>query len=517
MTENKQNIIILDFGGQYSMLIARRVREARVYCEVLPYNTSPERIKKKNPAGIILSGGPGSVYLNNAPKCDRDIFSGNIPVLGICYGMQLMAVQLKGSVVQGKRYEYGKTAFKITKHDPLFNAPFFKDIVPEGWMSHQDEVTTVPPGFSELARSLNGTVAAMGDTSRNLFGLQFHPEVSHTPGGMHVIKSFLYDICGCLPTWTPQNFISSSIEKIKTAVKPGERVLCALSGGIDSSVVAFLLDQAVGDRYVAIFVDHGLLRKGEAEKIKKIFKERLQGEFIAIDATQRFFHKLKGIENPEDKRKIIGSEFINVFKDKALSLGKIDYLAQGTIYPDVIESGTDPASVTIKSHHNVGGLPEELGFKLIEPLRELFKDEVRLVAKEMGLPEVITSRQPFPGPGLAVRIIGDITEKKVKILQEADAILRQEVKNAGLTGDIWQYFAVLTGIEAVGIKNEKRLFGPVIALRAVTSEDGMTADWARLPYDFLHHVSRRITDEIPDLARVVYDVTSKPPGTIEWE
>ena len=514
----KEMIVVLDFGGQYSMLIARRIREAKVYCEILPYNTPWAKILEKKPSGIILSGGPGSVYLKDAPFCEESIFDGNIPVLGICYGMQLMSSKCDGTVKQGERYEYGKTSFKIARREPLFKDPYFdghNDF--SGWMSHQDQVVAVPKGFTVMAKTENGMIAAMGDERRRLFGLQFHPEVSHTPGGMSIIKSFLYDICGCRPLWTPGNFVSLAVERIAEETGADEKVLCALSGGIDSSVVAFLLNEAVGERFASIFVDHGLLRKGEAEKIKKIFKERLKGEFVAVDASERFFQALKGVDEPEEKRKIIGGEFIKVFKEEAAKLGQFDYLAQGTIYPDVIESGSDPAAATIKSHHNVGGLPKELGFKLMEPLRDLFKDEVRRVAVEMGMPEVITSRQPFPGPGLAVRIIGEVTPEKVRLLQEADAILREEIAGGGYGKEVWQYFAVLTGISAVGVKCEKRVYGPVVALRAVSSIDGMTADWSRLPWDFLDHVSQRITDEVPELARVVYDITPKPPGTIEWE
>ena len=514
----REKIVILDFGGQYSMLIARRIREAGVYCELLPYHTPWEEIKKINPVGIILSGSPASVYSANAPRCDQEVYKGGVPLLGICYGMQLLALELGGEVERGNRPEFGRTCFTIVEKEPLFSDAQFEDQGNHcGWMSHQDEVLTPPPGFSVLALTENGTLAAIGDQERKIYGVQFHPEVFHTPGGNNVLKSFLFNVCNCSHNWTPSSFIDDAVKIIRQTLGKEGKVVCALSGGVDSSVVAFLLDKAVGERAVYIFVDHGLLRLGEAEQVTRLYREKLKGEFIHINARQRFLEKLAGITDPEEKRMVIGAEFIDVFKEKALSLGDITYLAQGTIYPDVIESGSVSGAAVIKSHHNVGGLPEELGFDLIEPLRELFKDEVRLVGAELGLPDAILKRQPFPGPGLAVRIIGEIREDKLELLKKADAIFREEVINAGLSEGLWQYFAVLTGINVVGVKGDDRHYGPVIALRAVQSEDAMTADWARLPHELLEKTSARITGEIAEAARVVYDITSKPPGTIEWE
>lgn len=513
-----QKVIVLDFGGQYSMLIARRVREAQVYCELLPHDTSLKEIKRRNPAGIILSGGPSSVYLEGAPRCDPALFQEEIPVLGICYGMQLMAFELGGRIEQGSRSEFGRTSFHINEKGKLFkDDTFASSEFKYGWMSHQDTVGQPPPGFKVLARTENGSAAAIGNEEKLLFGLQFHPEVYHTPAGMKILKNFLYDICKCSPSWTPVSFIDYSIDWIREKVGRRERVVCALSGGVDSSVVAFLLDRALGENFVSIFVDHGLLRKGEADQVTALFGKRLKGQFIHVDARQRFLSKLQGVVDPEDKRKVIGKEFIKVFKENALSLGDISYLAQGTIYPDVIESGVGPGASVIKSHHNVGGLPEELGFELVEPLRELFKDEVRLVGRELGLPDSLLKRQPFPGPGLAVRIVGDVTADKLEIVREADAIFREELDRAGAAGELWQYFAVYTGINVVGVKGDNRHYGPAVALRAVVSQDAMTADWARLPLDLLERVSARITGEIKAVSRVVYDITSKPPGTIEWE
>ncbi len=514
----REKVILLDFGGQYSMLIARRVREAGVYCELLPYNTTWDKIKNHKPAGIILSGSPASVYDEEAPKCDPAVYEGGIPILGICYGMHLLAGDLGGEVKKGRRSEFGRTSFTIDEPEPLFkDASFYDENFCFGWMSHQDEVLKPPPGFNVLARTENRTVAAIGDHQRKIYGLQFHPEVFHTPGGNSILKNFIYQVCQCSQTWTPGSFIKDAVAKIRSVVGDHKKVVCALSGGVDSSVVAFLLDKAVGKRAVFIFVDHGLLRLDEAEEVAILYKKGLQGQFIHVDAKERFLNRLELVTDPEEKRRIIGNEFIAVFKEHALSMGDIAYLAQGTIYPDVIESGFAQGAAVIKSHHNVGGLPEELGFELIEPLRELFKDEVRLVGAELGLPDSILKRQPFPGPGLAVRIIGAVSSVKLLLLQKADAIFRQEVYNAGLEHELWQYFAVLTDVNVVGVKGDDRHYGPVIALRAVVSEDAMTADWARLSHDLLEKVSTRITGEIPDVARVVYDITSKPPGTIEWE
>jgi len=513
-----EKVVLLDFGGQYSMLIARRIREAGVYCEMLPYNASWERIRSFNPAGIIFSGSPASIYEENAPRCDQAIYEGGIPILGICYGMHLLAGDLGGEVKKGSRSEFGRTSFSIEETEPLFKDDSFSDLnFCCGWMSHQDEVIKPPPGFNVLARSENKTVAAIGDQRRKIYGLQFHPEVVHTPGGKNVLKNFLYRVCGCSETWTVRSFIDDGVAKIRKIVGEDQKVVCALSGGVDSSVVAFLLDKALGNRAIFIFVDHGLLRLDEAAEVARLYREGLQGQFIHVDAADRFLERLDGVSDPEEKRRIIGNEFIAVFKEKALSMGDIAYLAQGTIYPDVIESGSVQGSAVIKSHHNVGGLPEELGFELIEPIRELFKDEVRLVGAELGLPDTILKRQPFPGPGLAVRIIGAVSAEKLDLLQQADAIFRNEIIKAGMNDQLWQYFAVLTDVKVVGVKGDGRHYGPVIALRAVVSEDAMTADWARLRDDLLEKVSARITGEIPAVARVVYDITSKPPGTIEWE
>ncbi len=514
----REKVVILDFGGQYSMLIARRIREAGVYCELVPYNTSWDEIQSLNPVGIILSGSPASVNSEEALRCDQRIYTSQVPILGICYGMQLLALDLGGEVKKGNRSEFGRTSFEVVEKEPLFTDKIFKEAENNcGWMSHQDEVLKAPPGFAVLARTENGTLAAIGDRNRRIYGVQFHPEVFHTPGGNMVLNNFLFKVCQCSRNWTPSSFVDDAVASVCRTLGETGKVVCALSGGVDSSVVAFLLDRAVGERAVFIFVDHGLLRLDEAEQVVQLFSKKLKGQFIHIDARERFLDRLAGVTDPEEKRMIIGAEFIAVFKDKALSLGDITYLAQGTIYPDVIESGSVNGAAVIKSHHNVGGLPEELGFELIEPLRELFKDEVRLVGTELGLPDSILKRQPFPGPGLAVRIVGEINEEKLTILKKADAIFREEVKNCGLADSLWQYFAVYTGINVVGVKGDDRHYGPVLALRAVHSEDAMTADWARLPHQLLEKVSARITGEIAEAARVVYDITSKPPGTIEWE
>jgi len=512
---NKEFVIVLDFGGQYNQLIARRVREARVFCEVLPYNVSLKVIKEKNPKGIIFTGGPASVLEENAPVCDREIFNLGIPILGICYGMQLMAAMLGGSVAKSEDREYGQVSLYL---NPEENSKLFKGINQETtcWMSHTYCVNKLPEGFRSIAKTENCPVAAMEHNEKKLYGLQFHPEVTHTPEGKKILENFLYEICGCTGDWEMASFIQQSVMSIREKVG-NKSLLCALSGGVDSSVAALLVQKAVGNQLTCIFVDHGLLRKYEADQVEEVFKKQFNINLIRVNAQERFLSKLKGVTDPEKKRRIIGEEFIRVFEEEANKIGQVDYLVQGTIYPDVIESGLGNSAV-IKSHHNVGGLPKNISFKeIIEPLRDLFKDEVRMVGKELGLPDEIVNRQPFPGPGLAVRVIGEITKEKLDILRDADYIFTQEIKKAGLNSEINQYFAILTGMKSVGVMGDERTYDYTVALRAVTTTDFMTADWAKIPYDVLAKVSSRIVNEVRGINRVVYDITTKPPATIEWE
>jgi len=508
--KHHETIILLDFGGQYNQLIARRVREARVYCEMLPYNTPLEKIKDLNPRGIILTGGPSSVYDQDAPRCDPEIFHLGVPVLGICYGMQLMALVLGGEVSRAAKSEYGVAGLEVKAVDPLFDglSSNLKCL-----MSHGDIITSPPPGFQISAVTANAPVAAMGSPEQKLYGVQFHPEVRHTPEGRELLQNFLYKICGCRGEWTMASFIDEEVAEIRRLVGRS-KVICALSGGVDSAVAAALVHRAVGDQLTAIFVDHGLLRQGESEQVRQTFQSRMN--FNYVDASDRFLQKLTGVIDPEQKRKIIGEEFIRVFEAEARRLGEVSFLVQGTLYSDVIESGTATAA-TIKSHHNVGGLPADMALKLIEPLRALFKDEVRVLGKELGLPDEIIYRQPFPGPGLAVRILGEVTRPKLKILGHADAIIDEEIRAAALDRDLWQWFAVLPGIKSVGVMGDNRTYAYPIVLRAVESEDAMTAEWARLPYDLLARISSRVVNEVDEVNRLVYDITSKPPGTIEWE
>jgi GMP synthase (glutamine-hydrolysing) len=507
-----QFILVLDFGGQYNQLIARRVRECGVYCEVYPYNTSIEKIKALNPVGIIFTGGPNSVYEANAPKSDPAIFELNVPILGICYGIHLMACSLGGKVASSNNREYGKTETALNVSSALFKG-FEKSTTT--WMSHTDYIECLPQGFEIVATSSSCPVAAMQNVSKGFYGVQFHPEVLHTQNGIMMLKNFLFDICHCTGDWTMGDYAKTTIKLLREKIGNG-KVLLALSGGVDSSVAAALLSTAVGDKLTCIFVDHGLMRKNEGDEVQSAFENKGMN-FIRVNAQERFLSKLRGVIEPEAKRKIIGEEFIRVFEEEAKKIGSVDYLVQGTIYPDVIESGAGDAAV-IKSHHNVGGLPDLIDFKeIIEPLRLLFKDEVRKLGLELNLPEYLVWRQPFPGPGLAIRIIGEITKEKLDILRDADFIFREEIQNAGMMRDIHQYFAVLTNMRSVGVMGDGRTYDYTLALRGVTTTDFMTADWARIPYDLLEKISNRIINEVRDINRIVYDITSKPPATIEWE
>ncbi len=512
---NQQKLLILDFGGQYTQLIARRVRECHVYSEVVPWSISAADIVTRQPAGIILSGGPASVNDPGAPRCDLAIYDLGVPVLGICYGMQLTATLLGGSVERAVEREYGRVKVRMGESVGLLEG-----LSPESacWMSHTWQVRECPPGFRIIARTDNCPVAAMADDQRRIYGVQFHPEVTHTDEGRRIIENFVLRICGCAGDWTMDAYADTAVKQIREIVGETGTVLLALSGGVDSSVAAALIHRAIGNRLTCVFVDHGLLRKGESEQVCRVFSELFPVRFVRADAAERFFNDLKGVTEPEQKRKIIGRDFIEVFKDTAKDLGKLDYFAQGTIYPDVIESGQGTSAAVIKSHHNVGGLPKELGFtELIEPLRMLFKDEVRALGETLGLPRDLVWRQPFPGPGIAIRIIGEVTPEKAQIVRESDAIFREEIAAAGLAGKVNQYFTVLTGVHSVGVMGDERTYDYTIALRAVTTDDFMTADWARLPYDLIARISERIVNEVPHASRVVLDVTSKPPASIEWE
>ena len=513
MQDNRHEmILVLDFGGQYSQLIARRIREAKVYCEIHPYNITLEKLKELAPKGIILSGGGASVYEKDAPHCSEELFTLGIPVLGICYGMQLITHVLGGKVTPSPAPEYGSTDITLTEEHLIFDK-INKNL--KVWMSHGDMVEKAPEGFTVAANTKNAPVASIVNVEKNIYGLQFHPEVVHTQQGIDIINNFIFKVCKCSGDWTTESFIEKTLEQIKATVGD-KKVLCALSGGVDSSVAARLVHEAIGSQLTCVYVNHGFMRKGESEQVVRVFRDELKMNLVYVDASERFLGKLKGVTEPETKRKIIGEEFIRVFEAEAKKIEGVEFLVQGTVYPDVIESGTATAAV-IKSHHNVGGLPEDMDFKLIEPLRELFKDEVRLIGKELGLSEQITLRQPFPGPGLAIRIIGEITVERLDILRNADEIVYEEIKAAGLYTKVWQSFAILPAMRSVGVMGDNRTYDYTVGLRIVQSDDGMTADWVRLPYEVLDSISRRIVNEVKGVNRIVYDITSKPPSTIEWE
>jgi GMP synthase (glutamine-hydrolysing) len=509
-----EEVVVLDYGGQYSQLIARRVRECGVFSELLPHHAGAAEVARRRPRGVILSGGPASVYEDGAPELERDLLELGIPVLGICYGMQLLARELGGEVQGAEVGEFGRSQLRVSEPGRLLAGTPAEQTC---WMSHRDSVFAPPPGFTALASSTASPVAAFESQERAIYGIQFHPEVVHTPYGQQVLTNFLEDVCGCERAWSPSSVIEEQIARIRDQVGEG-RAICGLSGGVDSSVAALLVHRAIAERLTCVFVDHGLMRKNEGAQVIAAFRDHFHVPLVAVDASDRFLARLRGVTDPEEKRKRIGAEFIRVFEEEAAKLDDVGFLVQGTLYSDVIESGGGTGAATIKSHHNVGGLPEDLEFDLVEPLRALFKDEVRAVGAELGLPERLVWRQPFPGPGLAIRIVGgEATRERLEILREADAILQEEIRKAGLYRELWQSFCVLPDIHTVGVQGDSRTYGNVIVIRAVTSDDAMTADWARLPYDLLETIASRMTGEIRPVGRVVLDITSKPPGTIEWE